>query len=638
MHLSIATQDTVAEVHPSLARGRADRYLVQILLIVLVWAILYIPGLFSPALLDDADSVHAEAAREMMVRGEWSTLYVNGFRYLEKAPLMYWAMVVTYKAFGVSEWTARLPLALGMLALLLAVYHLGRRAFDGSAGLYAAIIMATSFGPYIFTRILIPEVLVCLWLTLGFDFFLRGLEEERPSRLSCWGLAVTAALGVLTKGLIGLVFPGGIVFFYLLLTGNLKHLLRMRLVSGFLIFFAITAPWHIAAGLANPAAGDSKGFFWFYFINEHVLRYLNKRFPKDYDTVPFGLFWGMMILWLVPWSAFVFKAFGQIPVKLRELRGGLDKRGRALVLCVVWAAVILIFFSFSSRQEYYTIPALPGVALIIGSWLSKEQSSAEGSPERRAGRRVVHVLMILSLLAFSVATILLWFSESVPKGMDIADILTKNPEKYALSFGHIFDLNPEAMGVFRWPMAISATALLLGSSFAWWFRRRAKAGWSNVALAVMMIVFLHCAHRGLEIFEPVLSSKAFLPAIQKYHKPGDVIVINGAYEDGSTLNFYGHYQLHVLNTRTNGNLYYGSLFPDSPNVFEDNGSFERLWNGAGRVFVWTEEDKIPFLLTYSPAFLVTRGGGKLILTNHKLPDRPDTLWVPPDIPNKQARR
>lgn len=635
MQSSIATQE-VSLATSSRGPGRADRHIIHLLIIVAIWAVLYVPGMYSPALLDDADSVHAEAAREMMQQGQWSTLYVNGLRYLEKAPFMYWGMALSFKLFGVSEWSARLPLALGTLAALLAIYSFGRRWFDARAGLYAAIIIATSFGPYIFTRILIPEILVCLWLTLGFDFFLRGLNEERPSRLSSWGLAATAALGVLTKGLIGLVFPGAIIVGYLLLTGKLKHLLRMRLVSSFLVFLVIAAPWHIAAGLANPAAGESKGFFWFYFINEHLLRYLNKRFPKDYDTVPFGIFWGMMVLWLIPWSAFVFKGFGQIPVKWRQLRERLDARGRALLLCAIWAAFILIFFSFSSRQEYYTVPALPGVALIIGAWLSREQASAEGSPERRAGRRVAAVMMAIAIPAFSVAMMLLWHSVAVPKGADLADILTKNPEKYALSFGHIFDLNPQAMGVFRAPLAISSTALLLGTIACWWLRRRGRVAYSNVALTLMMIVFLHCAHRGLEIFEPVLSSKAFLPAIQKYHQPGDVIVINGAYEDGSTLNFYGQYQLHVLNTRTNGNLYYGSLFPDSPNVFEDNGSFERKWNGPRRVFLWTEEDKIPFLLTYTPAYLVTRGGGKLILTNKKLPDRPDTLWVPDPPPTKQA--
>src|SRR3954447_12037136 len=138
--------------------------------IVLVWAVIYIPTLFSPGLLDDADSVHAESAREMVVSGDWGTLHANGVRYLEKAPLMYWLIAADYKLFGVSEWTTRLPLALGMLGTMLAMFVLGRWAWSAKAGMYAAMILATGFGPFIYTRFAIPEILVALWLTFGLFF------------------------------------------------------------------------------------------------------------------------------------------------------------------------------------------------------------------------------------------------------------------------------------------------------------------------------------------------------------------------------------------------------------------------------------------------------------------------------------
>jgi len=144
-----------------------------LLLIAAAWLVIYVPGLFSPSLLDDADSIHAEAAREMVVRHDWSTLYINGFRYLEKAPLMYWGMASSYKLFGVSEWTARVPLTLGVLGLLISIYFFGKRHFSENAGLYSSIVLATSFGPYIFSRILIPDILVGWFLLIGFDFFLR---------------------------------------------------------------------------------------------------------------------------------------------------------------------------------------------------------------------------------------------------------------------------------------------------------------------------------------------------------------------------------------------------------------------------------------------------------------------------------
>ncbi len=151
--------------------------------IVLLWAIVYIPGLFSPPLLDDADSVHAEAAREMLVRHDWTTLYIDGMRYLEKAPLMYWGMAASFNVFGVKDWAARLPLILAVLALLLATYSLGKRTLGERAGFWAAIVLTLSIGPYLFTRILIPDMLIRLWLTLGFDFFLRTLERAAFDRL-----------------------------------------------------------------------------------------------------------------------------------------------------------------------------------------------------------------------------------------------------------------------------------------------------------------------------------------------------------------------------------------------------------------------------------------------------------------------
>jgi 4-amino-4-deoxy-L-arabinose transferase-like glycosyltransferase len=610
-----------------------------LLLIAAAWLVIYVPGLFSPSLLDDADSIHAEAAREMVVRHDWSTLYINGFRYLEKAPLMYWGMASSYKLFGVSEWTARLPLTLGVLGLLISIYFFGKRHFSEDAGLYSAIVLATSFGPYIFSRILIPDILVGWFLLIGFDFFLRGVESGTPSIWMCWGLAASTALNVLTKGLIGIVFPAAIIIGYLLLTGSLRHLLRMRLVSSFLVFLSIAAPWHIIAGLRNPAAGESKGFFWFYFINEHFLRYLNKRFPKDYDTVPLIVFWGMLLVWLVPWSGFLFKALGQVPLRLRNWFGGvgdqpaiaaklrrlwinlqaygrgLTQSEKALLLCGVWALVIVGFFSFSSRQEYYTIPALPALAVMVGAWLAKEESSTKSGTIRRAGRRIAGAMTAIAAPLFGVAMLLLWYSESVPRGTDLADILTKNPEKYALSFGHIFDLTPQAMGLFRVPLLLSATALMAGTFVSWRLRSRGSIGKANLAIILMSVIFLQCAHEGLTIFEPVLSSKSLSEAVERLYEPGDLVVVNGAYEDGSTLNFYGHYQLHVINSRLNGNLYYGSLFPDAPKIFEDDASFKTLWDGERRVFLWTEDDKIPASVNDSKYFQIAKSGGKLILSN-----------------------
>src|SRR5260370_1265567 len=144
------------------------------------------------------------------------------------------------------------------------------------------------------------------------DFFLRTLDEAKPSRYSCWGLAVVCGLNVLTKGLIGLIFPLAAIGLYLLLTRNLRHLLKMRLISSTCAFLLVAAPWHILAGLHNPGQGNVRGFFWFYFVNEQFLRYLNKRVPRDYGTLPLIVFWGLVLVWLFPWSSFLPQALARV--------------------------------------------------------------------------------------------------------------------------------------------------------------------------------------------------------------------------------------------------------------------------------------------------------------------------------------
>ena len=587
------------------------RAAAQILLIVAAWALIYVPGLFHPALLDDADSVHAEAAREMLLSHDWVTLHVDGIRYLEKAPLMYWGIADSFRLFGAKEWSARLPLALATLWLLLALRSLGARVFGQTAGFCAALVMATALGPYLFTRFLIPDLIVALWLTLTFDLFLRTLDQQRPRLLTCWGIAVMCGLNVLTKGLIGLVFPLGTIFLFLLLTENLRHLLRLRLVSSTLAFLAVATPWHWLAAVRNPAQGNVKGFLWFYFVNEHFLRYLNKRVPRDYDTVPLLLFWGLMLVWLFPWSAFLPQALGRMPVKLRALRE-LDQRGRATLLFALWALIILVFFSFSTRQEYYVIPGIPALALLIGRWLGEESNAAAQGRAFRSARMSLATLGAIGAAACVGAVILLSRAQAPPPGTELADLLTRNPQEYALSMGHFTDLTPQALGMFRAPIAIVVAALLIGPLLALALRRRRPLA-SNLALGAMMVVVLFMVHRGLMAFEPILSSKDLAAAVKQHYRPGDLIVIDGDYEEGSTINFYTGIPVHILNHRE-GNLWYGSLFPDAPQVFETDQSFVERWRSPQRIFLWSET-RTPQQLNGVASYVVAKRGGKYILSN-----------------------
>jgi 4-amino-4-deoxy-L-arabinose transferase-like glycosyltransferase len=589
--------------------------------LIVLWAVIYMAGLSRPALLDDADTVHAEAAKEMLQRHDWVTLYANGVRYLEKAPLMYWGVATSYTLFGVSEWSTRFPLMLGVLAMILSTYGLGRWALGGEGGFDSGLVLTTALGPFLFTRFLIPDVAVGLWLTLTFWFFLVSLEQTehgqaKPARWTCWGMAAMCALNVLTKGLIGLVFPIGAIGLYLLLTGNLRHLLKLRLVSSAAVFFAIAAPWHILAALRNPAQGQVRGFLWFYFVNEHINRFLGTRVPRDYDKVPLLLFWALLVLWLVPWTVFLPQSLQEVPRRWRDFRAQMSRRQRAYLLFFLWTLVIVGFFSLSTRQEYYTIPAIPAMALLVGGWLQRERSSTADSRERRSGRISSLVLLAAGVVIAVAGFASLIFSKTPAPGTDLADLLRKHPQDYALSFGHFLDLTPQAMGAFRVPLFGFSLAFLLGTLVNWILRRRGRAGAGNIALVAMMVVVLACVRIAFGIFSPILSSKDLALAIREQYRPGDQIVVIGLYENASTLNFYTGIPLHSLRA-PGGNMWYGTQFPGAPRVFETQASFVEMWKGPQRVFLWAEEEDPPALRGLA-SYVVARRGGKIIFSNQSM--------------------
>ena len=616
---------TLTPTQPAIKRNR--------LILFALWFLFYGSlTLITPPLLDDADSVHAEVAREILLRHDWVTLYANGVRYLEKAPLLYWSMAASFKLLGVRTAAARLPLAFTVLALALIAEAFARRAFASTrAGLYAGLILLSSFGIFIFTRITIPDAMVCLWLTLA--LYCYWLTEQsrvphdrrsliapivgsfttqhlpsNPSPLLCWAFAACCALNVLTKGLIGIVFPLLIVLTHLALTRrNAKAVItrigQLAPISSFIIFLIIAAPWHVLIALANPTQGhpgnltfthghwsvplptdgNVHGWLWFYFINEHLLRYLNLRVPRDYDTVPLYLFWGLLLIWLMPWSAFLLRAFSTVPwrksirplVSIRTLTATESTR----LLLGIWALVPLLFFSLSTRQEYYVLPALPPIALLVAAWLNDEAGEAESftvpNPLTRSGQRISVILLVLGSIAALAAGFLALHTHAPAPNTDLASLLKQNPSEYALSFGHFLDLNAQAMGAFRVPLILTAVALFGGTLANWLYRGNYSPHAGNLSLAAATFTFLLAAHIGLQIFSPVITSRQLADAIAPELKPTDIIVIHGEYESASTLGFYLHRPglgtepIHILNGRSS-NLWYGSFFPDAPRIFEDD--------------------------------------------------------------------
>jgi hypothetical protein len=393
----------------------------------------------------------------------------------------------------------------------------------------------------------------------------------------------------------------------------------MRLISSTAVFLLVAAPWHVLAALRNPPAGQAKGFLWFYFVNEHFLRYIGKRYPADYGTFPLLLFWGMILVWLLPWSAFLPQALRQVRLRLIKSADTRTSQEAVLLLFFVWAIVILLFFSFSTRQEYYLAPALPALAFLLGNWLAQESPAQFGSDIARSGRISATVFLVVGWLIATLTATLAIISHPPPPGVGLADLLNKNPDAYVLSLGHFLDLTGSAMSMFRGPLIGTALAFFIGAGLHWFLRRLGTRAAANWVLAAMMVVFIQCAHVALGVFAPVLGSKPLADAIQAELQPGEQIVCDGEYANASSVNFYTGEQMLILNGRING-LWYGSLFPDAAPIFIDDAQLARAWVGNKRIyFVTGTEDRRAYLARLGPVHELSRAGGKFLFTNRSAP-------------------
>jgi len=558
--------------------------------------------------MDDVDAVQAQIARTMLESGDWVIAHLDGVPYVEKSPLVYWLMAISFRILGVHDWAARIPVALAAVLLVALTWRYGQWAFGAAAGFYAGLSLATCVGLFLFTRIQIPDVMLTLAVCAAFWSFQRALEPDEPHpRLWAAVLAASLGVGMMLKGLIAVVAPVGGVIVYWSVTRQLfsrEVWKRLHVPTGALVVLAIAAPWHLLATLRMPpyfdftmhsGPGEYHGFFWFYFINEHVLRFLNLRYPRDYNTVPRAAFWLLHLLWLFPWSAF-FPAVAGLHFQ------PVDRAGRTRLLALCWTGFLLVFFTFSTTQEYYSMPVYPALALLLGSAMSGESNWL------RMGTRA---LGVVSGLAFLVILAILYAVRGVATPGDISNALQQHPEAYTLSLGHLGDLTISSFAYLRVPLMVAGAAFLVGALSSWLLKgRRAFLGF-----AVMMVVFLHASRLALVRFDPYLSSRPLAEAL--LHAPGGRLILNGQYYSFSSVFFYTGKTALLLHGRVN-NLEYGSYAPGSPGVFIDDPEFVALWSKPERFYVLSDHEDVPHLTALvdgRPLQKIAESGGKLLFAN-----------------------
>ncbi|MGH9605237.1 MAG: ArnT family glycosyltransferase [Terracidiphilus sp.] len=612
------------------------------LFLAAIFAAVQFASLFTPPLLDDVDAAHAQAAQHMIESGDWVTPKIDGVRYLEKPPLPYWIAAGSYFLFGENTFATHLQNALAMLGLAWLCWLWARRAWGERAGLYAGMFMLTSIGPFLFTRFIIPESILSFFLLLSLWCLITGLESSRPLRI--YGMWTALALALLTKGLIAPIFFLGGVIPFLLITGQWRRWRALKPVTGGLLFLAIALPWHILCGLANPGEGhpvgnhptlgNVHGFWWFYLINEHVDRFFGTRYPHDYNKLPAALYWLLHMVWLYPWSLFL-PALLAVAWKtrrewLRHLRRDaghtvdfyldhaaredvasyvvrLKFRVRTAWLLGLFASFLLVFFSISTNQEYYTFMAWPPIFILIAGVLAgleenRQPSGAEGGKPLVSPAWIVGAQGTFAAIGVVSAAALgwgLWISRNVAHSGRIGELLAhRGVAHYTLAMSHLFDLTGSSFAALRLPAALAAVTLLVGPVVGWVLRRRRKHLAATVSMGLTLAVFFIAAHIAFARFAPMLSSKQMAETIIAKGSPADTFIIWGDQSNGSSVIFYTNKFFHarpapIVMPRCGqhgegSTLLWGSCYLDAPNIFLSGAELAKMWGTGNRKWLFAQ--------------------------------------------------
>jgi hypothetical protein len=428
-----------------------------------------------------------------------------------------------------------------------------------------------------------------------------------PPRTAYWSAAVMTALAMLTRGLVGVIFPVGIIGLFVIATRGWKRLREMHLVSSTLIFLVVATPWHLLASLR------AKTFFWSYFVNEHFKRAVGTRFPPDYEAVPLWLWLGAHLVWLFPWSIFLMAALRKFP-PIRTWKN-LEAQKQARLLLALWAGFILLFFSmtFGSRMEYYSFGGWPAIAMLLGIGLARAEED-----DKRWPIHVQGALAAVGVLLAAVLIMMLVISARVHVQGDISTLLQRQEQDvYRVSMAHFLDLTPQAFAVLRLPAALAAVAFLAGLGLAWWLRRKSRSIAATLSMAATMALFFFAANIALGVFGPYLSSKHLVEKVRAEIRSEDVLAIYGEFDASSSVGFYTNRRLLIWNGRYN-NLLPGSHYPDAPQIFYEDEEFLPIWQGAPRVFLFVPAEKRPDAKKWLPAgetYLIAESGGKAVYSN-----------------------
>lgn len=465
------------------------RWLWTLLLAVVV---IWFGNLEYRKLIKPDEGRYAEISREMVVSGDWTTPRLNDLKYFEKPPLQYWTTAAAYEVFGEHNWTARIWTALtGLLGIVL-VYFTALRLWGRDAGLYSAAVLGSSMLYVMIGHMNSLDMGMTFFMALGMCGFVLAQHDAATARENRIWMHVTwaaLALAVLSKGLIGLVLPGAILVLYTLTQRDWVLWKRLHLITGTLLFFAISAPWFIAVSLANPEFPN------FFFIHEHFERFLTKthhRYEPWWWFIP--VLAGGILPWLVNLADALLRAW-KSDAEARE-------RFRPKRFLLIWAVFIFVFFSMSgSKLPSYILPVFPALALLIGLRLT--QISA---------RMQFWMMLPVLLLAGALLVLLRYAGNFGGAGEEVYY------QRYAL-----------------W-LAVAAVVWLVGSLLGLYLLRKLQMRAGVLAFALSALLFAQLTISGHESLAPLGSTWQLAQQLRPHLKPDVPFYSVGMYDQ--TLPFY----------------------------------------------------------------------------------------------------
>jgi len=387
-------------------RAKIKRMKSKILFLFIIPLFLYVILLPAMPLMEPDEARYSDIPRLMNSTGDYITPHLKHVIYLEKPPLCYWATALLFKVFGENEFSSRLFVGLCSWGCIILVFYMGTFFRDERVGLYSAGVLSTFLYPFILGRINVLDIPLTFFVCFATWAGYRYITGNGQKKVWVYFLYIASALAFLTKGLIGVVFPFAILVLWLLIDKRWRDIFRLISPIGIIIFLAISSPWIILVQKAN------KDFLWFFFIQEHFLRYSTKMHHRD-ATVLYYV--PVVILGTLSWCAFLFQAMKGGTLQSYSLFKGANRR-----FLIIWILFIFTFFSISSSKLIpYIAPVFLPLAVIFGNLFRLYEDRITGVQEDTGRIHLYHAPIILQSLLFVTLLLLPPFIKETKLGGDL---------------------------------------------------------------------------------------------------------------------------------------------------------------------------------------------------------------------------